>query len=219
MNVKRFKINNNGKDYVVGDLHGCYDYLMQKLNDIGFKKSQDRLFAVGDLIDRGKDSLKVLELLNEKWFFSVRGNHEDMALSGELHQMWFVNGGLWWFSLSEEEQNYATSLMEKLPLIIEIETKDGLVGVAHAEIPENLTWEEVKESVESDDEKLIAKILWSRNLIKKHIASGIEYYVEGISKIFCGHTPLKNYIISGSTCHIDTGAVYYGVDNLTILEI
>lgn len=67
-----------GKDYVVGDLHGCYHMLSQLLDEIKFDYDKDRLFSVGDLVDRGLYSEKCLDLLSEKWFFAVLGNHEDM---------------------------------------------------------------------------------------------------------------------------------------------
>lgn len=41
--------NKIGKDFVVGDIHGCYDMLMAKLNEISFDFSKDRLIALGDL--------------------------------------------------------------------------------------------------------------------------------------------------------------------------
>lgn len=54
--------------------------LMARLAEIGFDFKKDRLFAVGDLCDRGPDSLGCLALLLEPWFFAVRGNHEDALL-------------------------------------------------------------------------------------------------------------------------------------------
>lgn len=73
-----------GKDYVVGDLHGCFDELELLLNYVSFDKERDRLFCVGDLIHRGPKSLECLNLLksrnskNEKWFFSTLGNHDEV---------------------------------------------------------------------------------------------------------------------------------------------
>ena len=78
--VKRFSENKLGMDYVVGDLHGHYDQLMADLQRIQFDFAKDRLFAVGDLGDRGEQSEKVIELLKEPWFFSVRGNHDQFIL-------------------------------------------------------------------------------------------------------------------------------------------
>jgi serine/threonine protein phosphatase 1 len=78
--IRKLPANTLGKDYVVGDLHGCYDLLEQLLNEVGFDKTRDRLFSVGDLIDRGPNSLRCLQLLAEPWFYAVRGNHELMML-------------------------------------------------------------------------------------------------------------------------------------------
>ena len=43
--------------YVVGDIQGCYKPLKKLLKKINFLKSKDQLWCVGDLINRGPDSL------------------------------------------------------------------------------------------------------------------------------------------------------------------
>jgi len=53
--ICKLPTNQAGKDYVIGDLHGCYELLERLLDAVGFDKSKDRLFSVGDLIDRGPD--------------------------------------------------------------------------------------------------------------------------------------------------------------------
>lgn len=70
--------NTQGTDYVVGDLHGCFQLLQDALDKVFFDPACDRLFSVGDLVDRGPDSLKCLQLLAEPWFHAVMGNHEAM---------------------------------------------------------------------------------------------------------------------------------------------
>ena len=82
--LHKFKKNQAGNDYVVGDIHGMYILLIESLNEIGFNFTSDRLFTVGDLIDRGPDSVKCLELCYEPWFYSVRGNHEQMAFDAVI---------------------------------------------------------------------------------------------------------------------------------------
>ncbi len=42
--------------WVVGDLHGCYTNLMNKLDTIGFDNKKDLLISVGDLVDRGAEN-------------------------------------------------------------------------------------------------------------------------------------------------------------------
>ena len=54
----RFGQNPDGRDYVVGDIHGMFHHLEVLLNDIGFDEDCDRLFSVGDLVDRGPHSAR-----------------------------------------------------------------------------------------------------------------------------------------------------------------
>ena len=51
---------------------------------IGFDPSVDRLFSVGDLVDRGPESERVLEWLDKAWFHAICGNHDLMAYSHAL---------------------------------------------------------------------------------------------------------------------------------------
>ena len=64
---------------VVGDIHGCYDELVDLLEKLHFG-SEDRLICVGDLITKGPKSREVLErFMSDKQFSAVIGNH-DLAL-------------------------------------------------------------------------------------------------------------------------------------------
>jgi serine/threonine protein phosphatase 1 len=73
---RRMPANADGRDFVVGDLHGHRGLLELELDDLGFDPTRDRVFSVGDLIDRGPDSLATLRLIEEPWFHAVLGNHE-----------------------------------------------------------------------------------------------------------------------------------------------
>src|SRR5690349_6471755 len=70
--------NSKGRDFIVGDLHGVYDLLDQALETVRFDTQCDRLFSVGDLMDRGPYSARALVFLQKPWFFAVAGNHEAM---------------------------------------------------------------------------------------------------------------------------------------------
>lgn len=92
-----------GKVYAVGDIHGCYNLLMNRLNEIGFDFENDLLVAVGDLVDRGIQNIQCVELLTKPWFTSVMGNHEDLCINGlhsEAHKDCHItNGGEWFYML------------------------------------------------------------------------------------------------------------------------
>ena len=71
---------------IIGDIHGCYKEFITLLRKIKYKKNQDRLILLGDLMDRGPFSYEMLHWAN-KWkkensgrFFLIRGNHEQMIL-------------------------------------------------------------------------------------------------------------------------------------------
>ncbi len=88
----------NGSDWrniwLMGDLHGCFALLMNRLRQLRFDPWADLLISVGDLIDRGPQSADCLGLLRCRWFRAVRGNHEQMALealeSGDM-RLWQMN--------------------------------------------------------------------------------------------------------------------------------
>ena len=105
--IKKLKNNTVGKDYFVGDIHGCYEQLMEALVKIKFNANTDRLISVGDLVDRGPDSVKCLNLLKELWFHAVSGNHEDMMIKSFRREWpthnYIQNGGKWFFHLPYEQ--------------------------------------------------------------------------------------------------------------------
>jgi len=61
---------------VVGDIHGCFDELIDLLDTFKLKKA-DRVIAVGDLIVKGEKSREVLDLfIKDERFSAVVGNHD-----------------------------------------------------------------------------------------------------------------------------------------------
>ncbi|MDX2035209.1 MAG: metallophosphoesterase family protein [Isosphaeraceae bacterium] len=87
----------------IGDIHGCYDALIALTGAIALRPS-DRIVSLGDYIDRGPDSRRVIDWLidyseaNPGRLFALRGNHELMLegarLGGKPFGCWLAAGGI-----------------------------------------------------------------------------------------------------------------------------
>ena len=66
--------------YVISDIHGEYQRLIKLLKKIDFNDS-DMLYLLGDMIDRGNQSLKILQFaMQHQNMIALMGNHEYMAI-------------------------------------------------------------------------------------------------------------------------------------------
>ena len=204
----RFAGNAAGRDFAVGDIHGCFSHLSRSLEAIGFDASVDRLFSVGDLVDRGPESDQVLEWLDKPWFQAICGNHDFMVWRAALGQPYpevdyRQYGGAWLEELPVEEQRRIGEGLAALPLAMEVETASGIVGLVHADCPFD-DWHEMQAvpwaSVEPTD-ALGFCCLWSIERYSRRYASTIQ----NVRAVVHGHMVLKAPELLGNVHFIDTG--------------
>ena len=213
MTFQKYDPNENGRDFVCGDIHGCYSDLEEGMRKINFDTETDRMFCVGDLTDRGPESSRAIHFLKADWFFSVLGNHEDMILQcyrdNEAPVYWHnQNGGKWIQNQSAEWIEQYISLIQKLPLVIQV----GQYGIVHSVVPRGISWDDFVQNAD-----------WYRELILWRRYRSYNEIIEGIKIVFTGHTINRNPVQLGSVLDIDTGAFmkyWNGYDGrLTIFEM
>ncbi len=65
---------------VIGDIHGCIEEFVELLDKVKFRPPEDKLYLVGDLIDRGPDPKGVLQHAMNLGARLIKGNHEEKML-------------------------------------------------------------------------------------------------------------------------------------------
>ena len=202
--------NKAGRDYVVGDVHGCFDLLTERLAYEGFNRAKDRLFSVGDLIDRGPDSEKCLSLLEKPWFHMVCGNHEEMFIDACRRGgggSWLTSYGEWANRLSNDELNGWADQLEKLPISMTIEMNGYSAGLCHAE-PDGLEWVGTRDNISSNQ-----VMVWGRRVLRGNVRGTVQ----GVDITIHGHTPVELPTWVDNRYFLDTGAWFSG--EMTLRQI
>lgn len=214
-----------GRDLIVGDIHGYFTEMSAALFAVGFVPGKDRLFSVGDLVDRGPESEQAVQWLAKPWFHAAMGNHEQAAIAWaegkiDMHHYIAGFGGGWNVQRTAAECQAFAEVCRKLPIAIELETERGLVLIVHACCPLT-SWARVRHELENATEAgpfsradaLANVILW------KH-AKGQETWLDGpvddVRAVVVGHTEKERLTQWDNTVFIDTGGWNGG--HFTILD-
>lgn len=198
-----------GRDFIVGDLHGTLSRFMAALRAAGFDEDAgDRVFLVGDLVDRGPESFRMLELLAQHWVHAVRGNHEQLLIDFAEgiytdKQNYIANGGAWALTLTKPELTAFADAFRALPLAIELDTEHGLVGIVHADCPFP-TFAEIEGELAAGPgfrfDNVTSCLMWNRGRIDGHF----DGLVTDVRAVVVGHTPVDNWTSLGNHIYIDT---------------
>lgn len=199
------------RTFFIGDIHGCSKTFKKLVTEeIGIGKS-DRIYCIGDYIDRGNDSKEVvdfiLELRDSNYQIStLRGNHEQMLLDSRnsryASSIWRMNGG----DTTLKDFN-VDSVDEMDPVYIDffssteycVHEKDFIA--VHAGL--NFTADDPLEDRNS--------MLWIRDFPVNRSYLGNKLLIHG-------HTPMdRDYIRSqrfDSPFNIDGGCVYKDMEGM-----
>ena len=164
--------------YVIGDVQGCYSELQALVKKIKFNPNKDKIIFAGDLVNRGHQSLEVMDfcMRYKGSIKAVLGNHDFYLLYLIEHQK--KNKSLKKVLDSKNIQKYH-SWLKKLPLLLEIKIKETkeTFWISHAGIP--YIWDirmakklskEIQTGMKDDSFKILENIwgdtpkIWNSNL-------------------------------------------------------
>jgi len=207
---------------IIGDVHGCLDALRRLGEALGYDEAFHhpegrRLVFLGDLIDRGPDSLGVLSLVSRLVrrgrALLTLGNHDDALLWWLCGEAVDIHKGGLAQTIAEIEarpdrktfKKAVAALYESAPLYVVLD--GGALIVAHAGIEEGMigkTDPETRRFVLNGD--AIGKSPEGKTLRRDWAA---DYH--GSAFIVYGHTPQEQAEIRHNTVNIDTGAYRGGL--------
>ncbi|KLO23634.1 metallophosphoesterase [Marinitoga sp. 1197] len=198
--------------WIISDIHGMYEKLLKLINKI---PENDKIIFLGDYIDRGPDSKKVLDLLMKLRNRSIflKGNHEDMMIDyiekkGKYAEgVWFRNGAsatLKSFNNNIEEKYFKFIKSLKLYHIEQLNEQKYLFVHGGIRYGIKLTDQNEKDLLWIRDEFYMKNKRYENYIIVHgHTPT---FYITGKYEIYF-HKNEKNKIIS---IDIDTGCVYGG---------
>ena len=132
-------------NYVVGDIQGCFEEFIEGLELIKFESSKDFLWITGDLINRGPDSLKVLEYVFKikDSVHLVLGNHDLHYLNCFFNNKKQSDDDTFQSQMFHKKSLKMARFLLQQPFIFskKILTKKKVIKVAmvHAGIPRDMT--------------------------------------------------------------------------------
>ncbi len=199
----------NGKTFIIGDLHGCRDMLEEMLSIIPRDPERDHLIFIGDYIDRGEDSKGVIDILIKLMDSSpnvqcIMGNHESLFLEyiyGRNENAFLINGGI--ATLNSYRVNGKiyippehVSFIESLKTLVELDE----YYIVHAGLMPGI----------DIGRQSIKDKLWIR---EDFIFSEYDFG----KKVIFGHTPFPSPYVTDNKIGLDTGAVFG--NKLTCIEL
>lgn len=213
----------NKRNIIVGDIHGCIDEFKELVKTINYNKKTDNLILLGDLIDRGPDSVAVVAMAREMDLQCVIGNHEYKFLKWFRQSHKTYDAQKHYTELSDQDINY----IAQMPTSIQI----GNHIIVHAGLRPGIPLNK-----QSKDDLMYIRYMDKEHKfisLKKISKLGKEqaeahFWTEfwtGPESIIYGHNvysydePLIEEVAPGVTCYgLDTGCCFGGKLTAMILE-
>jgi len=210
------------KIFAVGDIHGCHQKLVTLLGRLPLDREQDTLIFLGDYINRGPDSRKVLDTLlglarRCRHVIFLKGNHEqaliDYELYGETDELRLLRT----MGIEATAESYGVPLRRLTDLScmpsehqqflfdLKLSHTAGNYLFTHADFDATLPPPDMEETAQERIQRrnTEARILASRRLGREGALQPVPEQV-----VVFGHLPYATPLVRADRIGIDTGAVY-----------
>lgn len=126
--------------FVVSDIHGQFDTFLKLLEKINFQPQQDKIFCLGDLVDRGPKPLETIRYFKDNEFsIALKGNHEvylceyfKYKYEYQFEQHYYYNtAGILEERLTPVDIMEYINWIHNLPLQVELKIDGKLFVLAH----------------------------------------------------------------------------------------
>lgn len=203
---KHLHIEQDKRVFVIGDLDADFEKFINALHSVNFDYENDVLVMLGDVIDRGNDSTKLIKYVIEHNLIMLLGNHEHMMLASlidkdsDAFELWVQNGGAWHFNESEENLSLVCDYLKTCPITLKLHFQNEVIALSHT-APLTCDWSnlELNEETLSAD-TVVQNFLWDRTRVKtksNKINPGVLFSIHG-------HNTTKSPYWLGNSYHIDT---------------
>ncbi len=189
--------------YAIGDVHGCYDKLMDLMDRIDINLEKDTLVFLGDYIDRGPKVCEVVTYLmglkaRHPNVVFLKGNHEEMLASylTDFDKFtYLVNGG------SQTLESYMRHHGEaSFPIPQAHMAFFSSLGLYHETEHYIFVHAGLRDKIPLDMQGP-DDLLWIRG---PFVQSENDFG----KRVIFGHTPFTHPLVAPNKIGIDTGAVY-----------
>ena len=198
---KHITIEDDKRVFVVGDLDGNFTKLKSELDKVDFNPQDDVLISLGDIIDRGNDSARLVEYLQEINAHVVLGNHEHMMLEALMGRdsyamrLWVQNGGKWHQTADFQTLVSMCKWFLQQQLAITVDYQGTKIGISHT-LPPTWSWEHMSNNTAEN----VRSLLWDRERFNKKM----NKVNHGVSFSIHGHNSIPEPIWIANSMHIDT---------------
>lgn len=188
--------------YICSDIHGQYTLFMKMLQDIGFS-SKDKMFILGDIIDRGPKSIRLLKyIMSQDNIVCLLGNHEHLMWYNEIEYhseysgVWLLdgNGGMKTKKqldrLSKKEQEQIFEYIKNMYLQVEIEVNKQKYLLSHSCFlfrSDTLKWHSL-------NRRDVSKVVWNSPW-RFWEYTPFEYYEGDGRTHIIGHVPVQKIFV------------------------